>query len=57
MLEALDTSSATARVAPDLLQALQFCQMATTVRRSAVNREDLKPCWKKKNISLGDQQS
>ena len=31
----------------------------TTVRRSAVDREDLKPYWKseKGHISLGDQQS
>ena len=31
----------------------------TTVRRSAVDQEDLKPYWKseKDHISLGDQQS
>ena len=48
----------TARVAPDLLKALVILS-DTTVRRSAVDREDLKPYWKseKGHISLGDQQS
>ena len=54
----MDISSATARVAPDLLKALAILS-DTTVRRSAVDREDLKPYWKseKGHISLGDQQS
>ena len=42
---ALDISSAPARVAPDLLKALVILS-DTTVRRSAVDREDLKPYWK-----------
>ena len=58
LLKALDISSATAQVAPDLLKALAILS-DTTVRRSAVDREDLKPYWKseKDHISLGDQQS
>ena len=42
-------------VAPDLLKALGIL-LDTTVRRSAVEREDLKPNWKseKGHISLGD---
>ena len=43
--KALDISSATAPVAPDLLKALAILS-DTTVRRSAVDREDLKPYWK-----------
>ena len=43
--KALDRSSATARVAPDLLKALAILS-DTTVRRSAVDREDLKSYWK-----------
>ena len=43
--KALDISSATARVAPDPLKALSILS-DTTVRRSAVDREDLKPYWK-----------
>ena len=43
--KALDISSATARVAPDLLKALAILSDAT-VRRSAVDWEDLKPYWK-----------
>ena len=43
--KALDISSARAQVAPDLLKALAFL-LDTTVRRSAVDREDLKPYWK-----------
>ena len=42
---ALDISSATARVASDLLKVLATLS-DTTVRRSAVDREDLKPYWK-----------
>ena len=42
---ALDISSATAQVAPDLLQVLVILS-DTTARRSAVDREDLKPYWK-----------
>ena len=41
----LDISSATAQVAPDLLKTIAVLS-DTTVRRSAVNREDLKPYWK-----------
>ena len=37
--------SATARVAGDLLRTLAILS-DTTVRRSAVDREDLKPYWK-----------
>ena len=44
------------REATDLLKALAILS-DTTVRRSAVDREELKPYWKKKLISLGDQQS
>ena len=43
--KAMDISSATARVAPDLLKALAILS-DTTVRRSANHREDLKPYWK-----------
>ena len=43
--KALDISSAAARVAPDLWKALVVLSK-TTVRRSAVDREDLKPYWK-----------
>ena len=54
----LDISSATARVAPDLLKALAILS-DITVRRSAVDREDLKAYWEseKGHISLDDQQS
>ena len=45
LTKALDISSATARVAPDLLKAVAVLS-DTTVRRSAVDREDLKPYWK-----------
>ena len=38
----MDISSATARVAPDLLKALAILS-DTTVRKSAVDQEDLKP--------------
>ena len=41
----MDISSATARVALDLLKALAILS-DTIVRRSAVDREDLKPYWK-----------
>ena len=56
--KALDISSATARVAPDLLKAIAILS-DTTVRRSAVDWEDLKQYWKseKGQISLSDQQS
>ena len=40
--KALDISSATARVAPDLLKALAILS-DTTVRRPAFDRKDLKP--------------
>ena len=43
--EALDISSATAQVAPGLLKALAILSDAT-VRRFAVDLEDLKPYWK-----------
>ena len=57
MSKALDISTATAWVAPDLLKALAILS-DTTVRRSAVDQEDLKLYWKseKSLISLGDQQ-
>ena len=56
--KALDISSATVGVAPDLLKALAILS-DTTVRRSAVDQEDLKPYWKseKGHIFLADQQS
>ena len=50
--KALDISTATAGVGPDLLHA-QTILSATTVRRSPVDREDLKKGY----ISLHDQQS
>ena len=55
--KALDISSATAWVALDLLRALAILS-DTTIRRSAVDREDLKPEWKseKGHFSLDDQQ-
>ena len=58
MLKALDISSVTTRVAPGLLKP-QAILSDTTVRRSAVDRDDLKPYWKseKGHISQGDQQS
>ena len=43
--KALDISSATARVSPYLLKAPAIL-FNTTVRRSAVDRKDLKPNWK-----------
>ena len=43
--KALDISSATARVARDMLKALAILS-DTTVRRSAIDRENLKPYWK-----------
>ena len=55
----MDISSATARVAPNLLKALAILS-DTTVRRSAVDQEDLKNHTgkqKKGHISLEDQQS
>ena len=56
--KALDISTASAGVAPDLLRALAVLSV-TTVRRSAVDQEDLKLYWKsqKGHISQGDQQS
>ena len=41
----LKISSATSQVAPDLSKSLAILS-GTTVRRSAVDQEDLKPCWK-----------
>ena len=43
--KALDMSRATTRVAPDLLKALAILS-DTTVGRSGVDQEDLKPFWK-----------
>ena len=43
--KASNISSATARVAPDLLNDLAILS-DTTVRRSAANQKDLKPYWK-----------
>ena len=56
--KALDISSVTDWVAPDLLKAITVLS-DTTVRRSAVDWKDLKPYWKseKDHISQGDQQS
>ena len=45
LFKALDISSATAQVAPDLLKTLAILS-DTSIRRSAVDREDLKPFWK-----------
>ena len=45
LLKALDISSATSQVAPDLLKDLAVLS-DTTVRRSAVDRKDLQPYWK-----------
>ena len=53
--KALDILRATDRVAPDLLKALGILS-DTTVRRSAVDQEYLKLCWKsekKGDISPG----
>ena len=46
------------RVAPDLLKAVAILS-DTTVKRSTIVREDLKPYWnsEKRPISLGDQKS
>ena len=43
--KALDKSSATARVAPDMLKAIAILS-DTTVRRSVIDWEDLKLYWK-----------
>ena len=43
--KALDISSATVQVAPDLLEALAII-LNTIVRGSALDWEDLKPYWK-----------
>ena len=43
--KALDISSATAQVAPELLKTLAIIS-DTTVRRSVVDQEDLKPYCK-----------
>ena len=55
--KSLDISRATAQIAPDLLKAPAILS-DTTVRRSAVDQEDLKPYWEsqKCHISPGDQQ-
>ena len=56
--KALDISIGyTAWVAPDVLKVVAVLS-DTTVRRSAVDREDLKSYWKSEKglISLGDQQ-
>ena len=54
----LDISSTRAWVAPDLLKVLTILS-AATVRRTAIDQEDLKPYWKseKDNIFLVDQQA
>ena len=56
--KALNISSATVWIASDLLKALAFLS-DTTLKRSAVDREDLKPYWKseKRAHFLDDQQS
>ena len=43
--QTLDTSNATARVAPELLKALAILP-DTTVIRSTINQKDLKASWK-----------
>ena len=43
--KALDISNAIARVAPDLLEALAILS-DTIVRRSVVDRKDIKSYWK-----------
>ena len=43
--KALDISSATTRLAPDLLKALAILS-DTTVRRCEVDQKELKPYWK-----------
>ena len=48
--KALDISSASAPVAPDLFKALALLS-DTTVRRSAVDLEDLKSYWKSEKKS------
>ena len=45
MSKVLDISSAIAQVAPNILKILAILS-DTTVRRSAVDREDLEPYWK-----------
>ena len=45
MSKALNISSATARVAPDLIKALGI-PSDTNIRISEVDLEDLKPYWK-----------
>ena len=56
-MKALYISNATARVATDLLKAPAILS-DTTVRKSAVDREYLKPYWKSEKgyIFLGDKQ-
>ena len=56
MWNALDISSATVQVAPDLLKTLAILS-DTTIRRSAVDHEDLKPYLKWEKNYLGDQQA
>ena len=46
-VKAIDISTATAQVAPDLLKALAILS-DTTVSRSKVDKEDLRPYWKPK---------
>ena len=55
-VKALDISSAKARVAPVLLKSVAFLSDAT-VRKSAVDREDLKPYWKLEKRSQFTRQS
>ena len=57
-IKTLDISSTAARVATNLLKPIAILSN-TTVRRSEVDQEDLKPYWKSKkgHIFLGDQQS
>ena len=45
LLKVLDVSSATAGVAPHLLKAIAILP-DTTIKRSAVGREVVKPYWK-----------
>ena len=50
LLKALNISSASAQVVSDLLKALAI-QSDTSVRRSAIDREDLKLYWKSEKRS------
>ena len=50
----MDISSATAQVAPDLLKDLAIMS-DKTVRRSAVDQQDLKPYWKSEKSEIRNE--